>query len=1091
MGVAPVSGGGYRRNVINPPELQLHGAEWVRRVSPEQLAARLGELTLARAELYVDSERVQSINTGDQGRLLLATVEGNRPRPYTVMITRVEDHDGLPDWHSRCSCPVATECKHVAATLLTARDHLGGAVEQLPAWRRFVQEQLEEPPLDRTDDGVRLGLRLEATKELRGRRRVTRLAVRAAHVTKTGNWSKSSSWDEIALNRVRRRFNLAQADAIAALRDLITGRTHQFALAPAQLYLEDCAASLWSALRDCAAAGVELLPASNSKDEVRLLPEPLQVGADFSEQADGSLLGSASVVGLAGPPGEIVVIGDPGHGVALVGHDGSITLAQLQATLSPATRALLLDGPLEVPAEDAEEFRDLYYPRLTRQLRLVASDGLRIPEPLRLRLVISSPEAHAVRITAHLLYAGKHLKPVALDVYDRTRDRVAEHQLVERLDPVLRGLGLMEQIGGLGWWPASEVLLRGWSAVRFTESLEELSDCDDLEVVVEGELPAFEESTVAPQITIGANDSEEGDWLDLHVTVSIEGEEVPFAELFAALARGDEAMLLASGTWFSLDRPELLQLERLIAEAREISDKERDGLAINRFHVGLWEELEQLGVVDQQSERWTRQLERVRGLDRFVAPKIPESLHATLRSYQVDGFTWLAALWDCALGGVLADDMGLGKTLQTLALLARAREEGELDVPVLVVAPSSVVGTWVGEAARFTPDLRVVALAETSKRRGSTVREAIGDAQVVVTSYAVLRLDAEQFAETHWNGLVLDEAQAVKNHTSKAFQAAKRIGAPFTLAITGTPLENSLMDLWSMLALAAPGLYPRPDFFKQRYRKPIERGDSPELLDQLRRRIRPLMLRRTKEQVARDLPPKQVQVQAVELGVKHRQTYERHLQRERQRVLGLLEDPDGNRVAILAALTTLRQLALDPRLVDESAGATEHSAKIALLVEQIGELAAEGHRALVFSQFTTYLKLARDALEQAGLATSYLDGRTRNRQKVIDAFKTGDDPAFLISLKAGGVGLTLTEADYVFVLDPWWNPATEAQAIDRAHRIGQDKPVMVYRLVSASTIEEKVVALQERKRELFERVVDGDGGVGGAITPDDIRALLE
>ncbi|WP_446665892.1 DEAD/DEAH box helicase [Flexivirga sp. B27] len=1076
--------------------VQLHGAEWVRRVGPEQLAARLGELTLARAELYVDSERVQSINTGDQGRLLLATVEGNRPRPYTVMITRVEDYDGLPDWHSRCSCPVATECKHVAATLLTARDHLGGEVEQLPAWRRFVQEQLEEQPVDLSDDGVRLGLRLEATRELRGRRRVTRLAIRPAHVTKAGNWSKTSSWDEIALNRIRRRFNLAQADAVAALRDLITGRAPQFALAPAQLYLDDCAAALWSALRDCTTAGVELLPAWGSADEVRLLPDPLRVAADFGEQPDGSLLGSASIVGLADLSGETVVLGDPGHGVAVVGHDGTISLAQLETTLSPASRALLLDGPLEVPAEDAEEFRDLYYPRLTRQLRLVASDGLPVPEPLRLRLEVSSPEPHAVRVIARMLYAGKHAKPVTLDVYDRTRDRVAEHALVERVDPALRELGLMEMIGGLGWWPMSESLLRGWPAVRLVEGLDELSDSEDIEVVIDGELPAFEESTVAPQITIGTSDpsstsAQEQDWLDLHVTVSIDGEEVPFAELFAALARGDEAMLLASGTWFSLDRPELLQLERLIAEARELSDKEREGLAINRFHVGLWEELEQIGVVDQQSERWTRQLERVRGLDRFTAPDIPESLHATLRSYQVDGFTWLAALWDCALGGVLADDMGLGKTLQTLALLARAREEGELDVPVLVVAPSSVVGTWVGEAERFAPDLRVSALAETSRRRGSTVVEAIGDAQVVVTSYAVLRLDAEQFAETSWNGLVLDEAQAVKNHTSKTFQAAKRIGAPFTLAITGTPLENSLMDLWSMLALAAPGLYPRPDFFKQRYRKPIERGDAPELLDQLRRRIRPLMLRRTKEQVASDLPPKQVQVLPVELRIKHRQTYERHLQRERQRVLGLLEDPDGNRVAILAALTRLRQLALDPRLVDETAGGTDDSAKVEWLVEQIGELAAEGHRALVFSQFTSYLEMARDALGRAGLSTSYLDGRTRKRQQVIDAFKAGDDPAFLISLKAGGVGLTLTEADYVFVLDPWWNPATEAQAIDRAHRIGQDKPVMVYRLVSAGTIEEKVVALQERKRELFERVVDGDGGAGGAITPDDIRALLE
>lgn len=1088
-----VTTGDYRQPVINPPELQLRGAQWVRRVTPEQLSERMGELTLARAELYVDSERVQSISTGDQGRLLLATVEGNRPRPYTVMITRLDDRDGLPDWHSRCSCPVGVECKHVVATLLTARDHLGGGASAVPAWRRFVQEQLEPQEPQAQDHGVRLALRLETTKELLGRRRVTRVTIHPAHRTKGGRWSKQASWDEIGLNRVRRRFNVAQADAIAALRDLGDRRHHRtpYAMGAPLIYLDECNAGVWAGLQQCVATGVELLPSYKSDAEVRLLPDPVHVAADFAEQDDGSLQGSAAIREFAEAHGETLVFGDPGHGAGVVGHDGSITVAQLESTLTSAARALLLDGPLDVPAEDVAEFRDLYYPRLTRQLRLVASDGLEVPEQLRLRLTLTSPEPQAILVTAQMLYAGKHLKPVALDAYDRSRDRVAEHALIGRVEETLREHGLMELIGGLGWWPMERTMLRGWPAVRLLEQLDELEESDDLDIEVVDELPVFEESRVAPQITIGATDSEDNDWLDLHVTVTIDGEEVPFAALFAALARGDEAMLLASGTWFSLDRPELRRLELLIAEAREIADKQRESLSINRFHVGLWDELEELGVVDQQSERWGRQLELVRGLDRFTTPSVPDSVHATLRSYQLDGFVWLAALWDCSLGGILADDMGLGKTLQALALLARAREEGELELPVLVVAPSSVVGTWVSEAARFVPDLKVVPLAETSKRRGGTVAEAIDGAEVVVTSYAVLRLDGEQFAENRWNGLILDEAQSVKNHQSKTFQAAKRIGAPFTLAITGTPLENSLMDLWSMLALAAPGLYPRPDAFAQRYRKPIERGQAPELLDQLRRRIRPLMLRRSKEQVAGDLPPKQVQVQSVALDAKHRQTYDRHLQRERQRVLGLLEDPDGNRVAILAALTRLRQLALDPRLVDDVPSGSDPSAKLTWLVEQLVELAAEGHRALVFSQFTSFLKLARDALNAAGLATSYLDGRTRNRQKVIDGFKEGDDAAFLISLKAGGVGLTLTEADYVFVLDPWWNPATEAQAIDRAHRIGQDKPVMVYRLVSADTIEEKVVGLQERKRELFDKVVDGDGGIGGAITPDDIRALLE
>lgn len=435
--------------------------------------------------------------------------------------------------------------------------------------------------------------------------------------------------------------------------------------------------------------------------------------------------------------------------------------------------------------------------------------------------------------------------------------------------------------------------------------------------------------------------------------------------------------------------------------------------------------------------------------------------------------------------------MGLGKTVQTLALAQRAAEAGELTgMPLLVIAPTSVVGTWVSEAARFTPGLRVIPITATDKRRGVPLAQTIDGADVVVTSYALLRIDDESYRALPWAGLVLDEAQFVKNHQSKTYQAARRVGASFTLAITGTPLENSLMDLWSMLSLAAPGLYPSPERFTRAYRRPIESGERPELLDRLRARVRPLMLRRTKEQVARDLPPKQEQVLAVPLTPHHERIYARHLQRERAKVLGLLADPDGNRVAILRSLTLLRQLALHPALVDD-AYATVESAKVEMLVEMLVELASEGHRALVFSQFTTFLRLVRERLTEEGMPTCYLDGRTRDREARIREFRDGTAPAFLISLKAGGFGLTLTEADYVFVMDPWWNPAAEAQAVDRAHRIGQDKHVMVYRLVSAGTIEEKVVALQERKRDLFARVVDGGSIGSGVLTAADIAALLD
>ncbi len=338
---------------------------------------------------------------------------------------------------------------------------------------------------------------------------------------------------------------------------------------------------------------------------------------------------------------------------------------------------------------------------------------------------------------------------------------------------------------------------------------------------------------------------------------------------------------------------------------------------------------------------------------------------------------------------------------------------------------------------------------------------------------------------------MLDEAQFVKNHRSRTYQAARRLGAPFTLAITGTPLENSLMDLWSMLSLSSPGLFPRPEIFTERYRKPIESGTSPEQLAVLRRRVRPFMLRRTKAEVAPELPDKQEQVVHVELSPGHRRIYGQHLQRERQRVLGPLADLDHNRIAIFRALTLLRQLSLDPALVDPAYAGKAPSAKLDALLEQLREVIAEGHRALVFSSFTGFQKLVRDRLDDAGIGYSYLDGRTRDRPKQITAWRTGDDPVFLISLKAGGFGLTLTEANYVFILDPWWNPAAEAQAVDRTHRIGQTRSVMVYRMVSQDTIEDKVVALQARKRDLFAKVIDGGELSGAALSADDIQDLLQ
>jgi SNF2 family DNA or RNA helicase len=405
------------------------------------------------------------------------------------------------------------------------------------------------------------------------------------------------------------------------------------------------------------------------------------------------------------------------------------------------------------------------------------------------------------------------------------------------------------------------------------------------------------------------------------------------------------------------------------------------------------------------------------------------------------------------------------------------------------VAPTSVLANWAAEAHRFAPGLKVVTISDTLGRRGGTLTDVIEGADAVVTSYTLLRLDFEAYGGREWAGLILDEAQYVKNYQSKAYQCARRVAAPFKVAITGTPMENNLMELWSLLSVAAPGLFPNPERFKDYYARPIEKSGNADLLAQLRRRIRPLIMRRTKEQVAADLPEKQEQVLEVELDPRHRKVYQTHLQRERQKILGLLDDVNHNRFTILRSLTLLRQLSLHAALIDEELTDVP-SAKIDSLLEQIEDVVGGGHRALVFSQFTRFLRMARAQLEASGVECVYLDGTTTNRAAVISSFKDGTAPVFLISLKAGGFGLNLTEADYCFLLDPWWNPATEAQAVDRTHRIGQTRNVMVYRLIASGTIEEKVMALKARKAELFSSVIDSEGAFSSALSADDIRALF-
>jgi superfamily II DNA or RNA helicase len=848
------------------------------------------------------------------------------------------------------------------------------------------------------------------------------------------------------------------------------------------------------------------------------------------EIGDADPLPAGEVRGLLGPARKT-------HGLWTV-RDGTLLLAAFDPVPSTAELDAARTGEdVLIPADDLPEFSAEVLPRLSRARSVHVHDEQlfappRIEGPFAV-LTLSPGTGGGARLSWSIGYQvndTRHVFDPAEAVTVAYRDKAAEAALWESLRPELSATAWMCRawaVHAREYWQRRlyressvavldelDLLLSGQSAealiaassivsllvpmelsgvetaVLVVEALPELDEHPD--VIVDNRLDMdYRPAGAAPSIEFSSEDGEFGnDWFSLGITVTVGTTAVPVADVIREIVSGATHMLLADGVYFSLDTPELRKLADLLAEARALGEIESGKVHSGTLNATFWEELLALGVVDEQLARWQ---ERMSALASAVPPHRldpPNELRADLRDYQRSGYDWLNFLWDNELGGILADDMGLGKTVQALALISRAVAE-DPHTSFLVIAPTSVVANWAAECRKFAPELEVATVTATRAKTGKSFDQQATGTNVVVTSYTLLRLLFDEINEYSWSGVIFDEAQFIKNHTGKTHQCARRLDSGFKLAITGTPMENNLMELWSLLSVTAPGLFPSPVAFTDYFRKPIESHSTPERLGVLRRRIKPVMLRRTKDQVAIDLPPKQEQALVLDLSSRHRKIYDTRLARERQKVLGLLGDWEKNRFQVFRSLSLLRQLSLHAALVDESHHGVS-SSKVDYLTEQLPELVAEGHNALVFSQFTRFLHILTAHLDKVGIAYSYLDGsmNAAERADAVRRFTSGETKVFLISLKAGGFGLNLTEADYCFVCDPWWNPAAEAQAVDRAHRIGQTRPVNVYRLVSAGTIEERVVALQDRKRALFDAVVDDGELFGTTISADDIRAMI-
>ncbi|WP_128548007.1 DEAD/DEAH box helicase [Larkinella soli] len=583
--------------------------------------------------------------------------------------------------------------------------------------------------------------------------------------------------------------------------------------------------------------------------------------------------------------------------------------------------------------------------------------------------------------------------------------------------------------------------------------------------------------------------NETRDWFDIYAKVQFGEFEIPFIRLRSLILNKKREFALPNGeiavipeTWFT-------KYSELFAFMEHEVDGDR--LMLRKHHIALVQELQQDSLA---SAVISQKLEKLRSFEEIGAHPLPHGFKGTLRPYQKAGYDWLQFLNQYRFGGCLADDMGLGKTVMTLAMLQSQKEiaasEGaSAGRPTLLVMPTSLLYNWELEARRFTPHLRVMSYTGTYRDKNT---EQFDNYDLILTSYGIVRIDIDLLKNYRFNYIILDESQAIKNPSSHITRAVMQLNAAHRLILTGTPLENSTMDLWTQMTFINPGLLGSQTFFRNEFQVPIEKKNDEQKTQRLYGIIKPFMLRRHKSQVALDLPEKVESIHYSDMTPEQEKQYEEAKSYYRNLILERIEE-DGmakSQMVVLQGLTKLRQIANHPRMIDEKYEG--NSGKLEDVVMRLEGAMADNHKILVFSQFIKHLDVFQEYLQERNIPYAYLDGSTQDRRGQVNLFQTDDSiKLFLISLKAGGLGHNLTAADYVFILDPWWNPAIEAQAVDRAHRIGQQKTVFTYKFISRNTVEEKILALQRSKQKLASDLITSEENFMKSLTKEDILVLLE